>query len=103
MSTTRRKFLSISASSFAAATIGPHVEQAGFAAQTSAVSAFEQTLLRARPVPLSKVRLLGGPLKLAQEADAKYLLELEPDRMMAFYRLRAGLTQKAQPYGGWDA
>jgi DUF1680 family protein len=42
-------------------------------------------------------------LKLAQDADAKYLLELEPDRMMAFYRLRAGLSQKAQPYGGWDA
>jgi DUF1680 family protein len=49
------------------------------------------------------VRVLGGPLKLAQDADAKYLLELEPDRMMAFYRVRAGLSQKAQPYGGWDA
>jgi DUF1680 family protein len=103
MSTTRRTFLGISASTLAAATIGPHVEQAATAAQSSAVSAFEQTLLRARPVPLSKVRLLGGPLKLAQDADAKYLLELEPDRMMAFYRVRAGLAQKAQPYGGWDA
>jgi DUF1680 family protein len=101
MSTTRRKFLSISASTLAAATIRPHVEQA--AAQSAAISTFEQTLLRARPVPLSKVRLLGGPLKLAQDADAKYLLELEPDRMMAFYRVRAGLSQKAQPYGGWDA
>jgi DUF1680 family protein len=101
MSTTRREFLSISASTLAAATVSPHVEQA--AAQIAAVSTFEQTLLRARPVPLSKVRLLGGPLKLAQDADAKYLLELEPDRMMAFYRVRAGLSQKAQPYGGWDA
>jgi uncharacterized protein len=71
--------------------------------QASAVSALESNLLRARPVPLSKVRVLGGPLKAAQDADAKYLLELEPDRMMAFYRVRAGLPQKAQPYGGWDA
>ena len=59
-------------------------------------------MLRARPVPLDKVRLLGGPLKHAQEADAKYLLSLEPDRMLAYYRIRAGLAQKAEPYGGWD-
>src|SRR4029077_1288551 len=32
----------------------------------------------------------------------KYLLSLEPDRMIAFYRVRAGLAQKAEPYGGWD-
>lgn len=56
----------------------------------------------ARPLPLSSVRLTGGPLKHAQELDADYLLKLEPDRMMAFYRKRAGLEPKAQPYGGWD-
>ena len=56
----------------------------------------------ARPLPLSSVRLTGGPLKRAQELDAKYLLDLEPDRMLAFYRQRAGLLPKAQPYGGWD-
>ncbi|MFN7949759.1 MAG: glycoside hydrolase family 127 protein [Blastocatellia bacterium] len=56
----------------------------------------------ARPLPLSSVRLTGGPLKHAQELDAEYLLKLEPDRMLAFYRQRAGLEPKAQPYGGWD-
>ena len=56
----------------------------------------------ARPLALSAVRLTGGPLKRAQELDAAYLLKLEPDRMLAFYRQRAGLEQKAQPYGGWD-
>src|ERR1051325_9015423 len=54
------------------------------------------------PLPLSAVRLTGGPLKHAQELDADYLLKLEPDRMLAFYRLRAGLPKKAEPYGGWD-
>src|SRR5665213_1849955 len=58
-------------------------------------------ILAARPLPLSDVRLLGGPLKQAQEADIKYLLELEPDRMLAYYRSNAGLKQKAKPYGGW--
>src|ERR671918_907843 len=56
----------------------------------------------AHPLPLNAVRLTGGPLKAAQDADAKYLLALEPDRMLAFYRKRAGLEPKAEPYGGWD-
>ena len=56
----------------------------------------------ARPLPLTAVRLTGGPLKHAQDLNAKYLLELEPDRMMAYYRRRAGLEGKAEPYGGWD-
>lgn len=57
----------------------------------------------ARPLPLSAVRLTGGPLKHAQDLDAKYLLELEPDRLMAGYRIRAGLVPKAKGYGGWDS
>jgi DUF1680 family protein len=56
----------------------------------------------ARPLPLSAVRITGGPLKRAQELNAEYLLKLEPDRMLAYYRQRAGLQPKAEPYGGWD-
>lgn len=56
----------------------------------------------ARPLPLSAVRLTGGPLKNAQDLNASYLLKLEPDRMLAFLRQRAGLDPKAQGYGGWD-
>ncbi len=57
----------------------------------------------ARPLPLTAVRLTGGPLKHAQDLNAKYLLALEPDRMLAGYRLRAGLEPKARSYGGWDS
>ncbi|MCZ7639699.1 MAG: glycoside hydrolase family 127 protein [Verrucomicrobia bacterium] len=57
----------------------------------------------ARRLPLSAVRLTGGPLKNAQDLNARILLALEPDRMLAGYRLRAGLTPKAEGYGGWDA
>ena len=56
----------------------------------------------ARPLPLSAVRVTGGPLKHAQDLNAAYLLKLEPDRMMAYYRKRAGLAPKAQGYPGWD-
>ncbi len=68
-----------------------------------AVKAFEQKVMQARRLPLKQVRLTGGPLKMAQDVTIKYLLELEPDRMMAGYRLRAGLEPKAEGYGGWDA
>src|SRR5919198_3413456 len=59
-------------------------------------------IVRARPLPLDAVRLTGGPLKHAQELIARYLLQLEPDRMLAYYRERAGLDRKAEPYDGWD-
>jgi DUF1680 family protein len=50
------------------------------------------------------VRVTGGPLKTAQDLDAKYLLELESDRMLYGLRVHAGLQPKAdQGYGGWDS
>jgi DUF1680 family protein len=69
--------------------------------QAAAITAAGR-ILKARPLPLESVRLTGGPLKTAQDLDAKYLLSLEPDRMLAYLRQRAGLQQKAEPYGGWD-
>lgn len=57
---------------------------------------------QARPLPLTAVRLTGGPLKQAQDLNINYLLKLEPDRMLAYYRKRAGLEAKAEGYTGWD-
>jgi DUF1680 family protein len=72
------------------------------AAQTPGLEIHPVTLA-AQPLPLSAVRLTGGPLQHAQELDAKYLLELQPDRMLYYLRLRAGLTNKTDGgYGGWD-
>ncbi len=72
------------------------------AQQSNPARTSEQHLIKARPLPLSSVRLTGGPLKTAQDLDAKYLLELEPDRMLAYLRQRAGLQPKSKGYGGWD-
>ena len=71
--------------------------------QDPVVRAFEEKILKARPLPLNKVRLTGGPLKQAQDVTEEYLLQLEPDRMLAGCRIRAGLEPKAEGYGGWDA
>ena len=43
------------------------------------VAVFEEMLLPARPIGINHVRLLGGPLKHAQNLDAEYLLKLEID------------------------
>jgi DUF1680 family protein len=57
----------------------------------------------ALPLPLSAVRLTDGPLKHAQELDAQYLLELNPDQIMYYLRQLAGLKPKAKEgNGGWD-
>ena len=104
MSTSRREFLVSSAASTAAVTLGALLQPANAAAESSAHidGAPPETHLRARPIPLDKVRLTGGPLQHAQEITATYLLSLDPDRMLSFYRQRAALKPKAEPYGGWD-
>lgn len=101
-STDRRSFLQASAAAVAGVTLGPGASLGTGLATAPALRAAASERLAARPVPLERVRITGGPLQRAQQADIKYLLELEPDRMLAFYRLRAGLPAKASPYGGWD-
>lgn len=71
-------------------------------ALSSSVLADQPPLLRCTPLPLEDVRLTAGPLKEAQDKNAEYLLQLEPDRMLAYLRKRAGLEPKAKGYGGWD-
>ena len=52
---------------------------------------------------LSDVRLLPGEFKHIQDLDHKYLLTLEPDRMVSWFRREAGLTPKAPPYPYWES
>src|SRR5689334_24878804 len=52
---------------------------------------------------LADVRLGAGPFLDAQKLDADYLLRLEPDRMLANFRINAGLKAKALVYGGWES
>lgn len=53
--------------------------------------------------PLPQVRLLSGPFKAAQERDAKWLLSLTPDRLLAKFRTDAGLAPRAKHYEGWES
>lgn len=62
-----------------------------------------QVDLKASPFRLSDVRILkDNPFYHAMEVNAKYLLELEPDRLLHRWRKNAGLEPKAPIYGGWE-
>lgn len=36
------------------------------------------------------------------DKDARWLLDLEPDRLLHRFRLNAGLQPKGEIYGGWE-
>lgn len=52
--------------------------------------------------PLTSVRLLESPFKQAQQTDLKYMLALNPDRLLAPYLHEAGIEPKAPSYGNWE-
>lgn len=58
--------------------------------------------IKVRPFALEDVRLLDSPFKTAMELNGKWLLDLEPDRFLSWFRKEAGLTPKAEVYGGWE-
>lgn len=52
---------------------------------------------------LQEVRLTNGPFKNAQNVDLKYILNLNPDRLLAPYLITAGIPTKANRYGNWES
>jgi DUF1680 family protein len=62
----------------------------------------DKIALQAQPFPLSNVRLLDGSFKHAQDLDRQYLLSLDVERLLYPFRVNAGLSSTAKPYGGWE-
>jgi DUF1680 family protein len=59
--------------------------------------------LKAEAFDLEDVRLGDGLFKNAMQRNEKYLLELDPDRFLAWFRKEAGLEPKGEVYGGWES
>jgi len=59
--------------------------------------------VRVRPFALSEVRLRAGIWRSALETNRKYMMGLDPDRLLHMFRLTAGLPSNAEPYAGWEA
>jgi len=68
-----------------------------------AVAAVSKPRAALQPFPLSAVRLLDSDFSAAQARNARYLLALDPDRLLHNFRVNAGLKPKAPVYGGWES
>ncbi|HVU38596.1 MAG TPA: beta-L-arabinofuranosidase domain-containing protein [Opitutales bacterium] len=78
--------------------LGPAAAAPGVLHPIANVVPFEAT-----PLPLSAVRLTGGPLKRAQDLGRQNLLRLDMDKLMYRFRERAGLPAKTDDgYPGWE-
>ncbi|MBO0950826.1 glycoside hydrolase family 127 protein [Fibrella forsythiae] len=60
-------------------------------------------LAQMQPFALQDVKLTGGPFKNAQDVDMRYILALNPDKLLAPYLIDAGLPLKAPRYGNWES
>jgi len=63
----------------------------------------EERPIKARPLPLSAVRLKPSVYLDAIEANRRYLLSLSPERLLHNFYKSAGLPAKGDTYGGWEA
>jgi len=59
--------------------------------------------LKAYSFNLEDVALLESQFSQACAVDVKYLLELEPDRLLSQFRSHSGLEPRAPKYGGWES
>jgi DUF1680 family protein len=62
-----------------------------------------QVPVKAYSFDLAQVKLLDSPFKVAEQADATYLLKIEPDRLLSDFREHSGLKAKGTRYGGWES
>jgi DUF1680 family protein len=76
-------------------------EQFGITGTTHVIA--EKIQFAAQPFSLSDVRLLDSPFRDAMLRDERFLLELDPDRLLHNFRVNAELSSAARPLGGWEA
>ena len=95
----RRSFLAISA----LAAASPLLPRALRAAHSTTAAPPDAPLLAAEPFDLGAVRLTDGPVRDALEVNKRFLLALDPERLLHMFRITAGLPSTAEPLGGWEA
>jgi uncharacterized protein len=93
----RRRFLCSAAAAAGGAVLGPGATLPAFAAAGDALPG------RASALPLGDVRLDPSPFKNAVDVNLRYLLSLEPDRLLHHFLKGAGLEPRAPAYGGWES
>jgi hypothetical protein len=101
---TRRQFVStVAATGAVAAPLARALQQApGAAPQAEPPFVANELPLKAKPFPMTQVRLGEGPFKETQENNRRFLHGLPTDRLVHNFKITAGLPSSAQPLGGWE-
>ncbi len=97
-SPSRRDFVTTSASALAALSLLPALP-----ADVAAHARRGDLQFRVRPFDLKDVRLLPGVFREDVEVNRRFMMGLDPDRLMHSFRITAGLPSTAEPYYGWEA
>src|SRR5690349_12276753 len=58
---------------------------------------------RASPFDLHDVRLRPGIQLTGLETNRRFMMGLDPDRLLHMFRVTAGIPSSAEPLGGWEA
>ncbi len=66
-----------------------------------AINSFAQQI-QLQTFPLTAVHLEESPFYHAQQVDMNYILEMEPDRLLAPFLIDAGIEPKAERYPNWE-
>jgi len=74
-----------------------------FLSATTVASQIKPLKPNAKLYPLTAVRLSQSPFLLAADANLKYLLAHDPDRLLAPFRREAGLKPRKPAYGNWES
>ena len=73
----------------------------GVYAQENKVKAEPLNVEKLFSFSLKQVRVLDSDFKQIMDLNHAYMLSLETDRLLSWFRREAGLTPKAQPYPCW--
>jgi uncharacterized protein len=94
----RRTFVSVTALCAAASRVLP-----ALALERGRRAVNEYGRIRVRPFDLESVRLRPSAVLDALVVNRRYLMGLDPDRLLHMFRITAGLPSVAEPLGGWEA
>lgn len=95
---TRREFVATSTAALAALAAIPVLPTA----MRGRLAPRDATIV-AHPFDLHQVRLLPGPFLDDLNVNRRYMMGLDPDRLLHSFRVTAGLPTSAEPYYGWEA
>ena len=93
----RRDFLKISAATAGVGLVAPAALTRSMLGEMSGGASDKLV-----PFPLSSIRLERGIFAEQAEINARYLDSLAVDRLLHSFRLTAGISSNAKPYGGWE-